>query len=130
MRDIFAEIFENQPIDPRSRHAGDARANRRKRFYRAPTSGRRRGRLSGTLDGKPVRTPARRALAAPTGALAERIAEEWNAQEDVSTRAHAAHPPRQCGDRRGGGKPAPVAEEIVKYLGSDLLFYRADGRKA
>jgi chaperone required for assembly of F1-ATPase len=35
------------------------------------------------LDGKPVRTPARRLLAAPEYELAERIAEEWNAQEDV-----------------------------------------------
>jgi chaperone required for assembly of F1-ATPase len=35
------------------------------------------------LDGKPVRTPARRLLAAPAYALDERIAEEWNAHENV-----------------------------------------------
>ncbi len=35
------------------------------------------------LDGKPVKTPARHALAAPTRALADAIAAEWHAQKDV-----------------------------------------------
>jgi chaperone required for assembly of F1-ATPase len=57
----------------------------RKRFY-----GRAQAREASAnggfpllFDGKQVRMPARRLLAAPACALAERIAEEWNAQEDV-----------------------------------------------
>ncbi len=36
-----------------------------------------------TLDGKPVRTPARRPLAAPDRALAQAIAAEWDAQREL-----------------------------------------------
>ena len=74
-----------------------------------------------------MRTPARRALAAPTRALAEAIAAEWNAQTDV------IDPARMPLTRLANAvidavadKPAPVADEIAKYLGSDLLCYRAD----
>ena len=40
--------------------------------------------------------------------------------------AHAADAARQCGDRRGGRAAAAVADEVAKYLGSDLLCYRAE----
>ena len=72
-------------------------------------------------------TPARRLLAAPTRALAERIAAEWNAQEGMIDPAHM--PLTRLANAvidAVKDKPAPVAEEIVKYLGSDLVFYRAD----
>ena len=39
--------------------------------------------MKAIVDGKPVKTPARRALVAPSAALAEKIAEEWNAQAEV-----------------------------------------------
>ena len=79
------------------------------------------------LDGKPVKTPARRALAAPNAALAEKIADEWNAQSET------IDPARMPLTRLANAvidavapAPAPVADEIAKYLGSDLLCYRAE----
>jgi chaperone required for assembly of F1-ATPase len=79
------------------------------------------------LDGKPVKTPARRPLAAPTRALAEKIAEEWNAQAEV------IDPARMPLTRLANAvidavadQPKAVAAEIANYLGSDLLCYRAD----
>ena len=79
------------------------------------------------LDGKQVFTPARKPLAAPTRALAEAIAVEWNAQEDK------IDPARMPLTRLANAaidavaeKPRPVAAEIEQYLGSDLLFYRAE----
>jgi chaperone required for assembly of F1-ATPase len=78
------------------------------------------------LDDKPVRTPARRALAAPTLALAEAIAAEWQAQKDVIDPAKM--PLTRLANAIIDGvadAPLPVAEEIGKYLASDLLFYRA-----
>lgn len=129
MRDIFAEIFENQPIDPTESARRAARPILRQRFYRRAHVGEG-DTASGfpmLLDGKKVATPARRALVAPARALAEHIAEEWNAQEGV------IDPARMPLTRLANAiidavadKPAPVAAEVAKYLGSDLLFYRAD----
>jgi chaperone required for assembly of F1-ATPase len=80
MRDIFTEIFENQSIDPVEAARRSTRPNLRKRFYEAAQVGEGGAVL---LDDKPVKTPARRALRAPTLALAEAIVREWNSQIDV-----------------------------------------------
>jgi chaperone required for assembly of F1-ATPase len=79
-----------------------------------------------TLDGKPVWTPARRRLAAPTGALAAALAAEWEAQRD--TIDPATMPLTRLANVIIDGvaeRAEPVAAEIAKYLHSDLLFYRA-----
>src|SRR5215471_12864355 len=124
MRDLFTEIFENQPLDPTEAARRAVRPNLRKRFYKNAHVGEGNAVL---LDGKPVRTPARRALAAPSPALAEQLAAEWNNQADV------IDPARMPLTRLANAAidavsatPQPVADEIAKYLGSDLLFYRAD----
>jgi chaperone required for assembly of F1-ATPase len=79
------------------------------------------------LDDKPVRTPARRVLAAPSLPLAEAIAAEWEAQREVIDPGKM--PLTRLANAIIDGvadKPDPVAAEIEKYLASDLLFYRAD----
>ena len=56
----------------------------------------------------------------------EALAAEWDAQQDkVDPGRDAADPARQLDHRRRCAAPAPVAAEIEKYLGTDLLFYRA-----
>jgi chaperone required for assembly of F1-ATPase len=83
------------------------------------------------LDGKPVRTPARRLLSAPAPALAKALAAEWNAQQDAVD--PAAMPLTRLANSIIDGvaqTPQPVADEIAQYLGSDLLFYRAEGPQA
>ncbi|GAB5375216.1 MAG: ATP12 family chaperone protein [Acuticoccus sp.] len=78
------------------------------------------------LDGRPVRTPARQALAAPA-AIADAIAAEWNAQ---ATHIHPLTMPltRLANTAIDGVANAAdaVAEEIVAIAGNDLLAYRAD----
>src|SRR3974377_1412185 len=84
MRDIFNEIFENQPLDPTESARRNTRLNLRKRFYKNVSVGEQR--QSGypvLLDGRPIRTPARRPLTAPTPAPADALAAEWDAQKDV-----------------------------------------------
>jgi chaperone required for assembly of F1-ATPase len=132
MRDIFTEIFEDQPLDPMESARRGARAPLRKRFYERAYVGRNadegEGGFALLLDGKPVKTPARRALAAPVLPLAEAIAQEWNAQHNVIDPARmpltrlANVTIDAVADQR-----AAVAAEIESYLGSDLLFYRAEG---
>ena len=83
MRDIFDDISKNQPFDPMESARRGARPNLRKRFYGSAGLAEREGGVAVELDGKPVRTPARRLLAAPARALAEAIAAEWDAQAKV-----------------------------------------------
>lgn len=123
MRDIFTEIFENQPTDPMESARSSLRQRLRKRFYLHATA-REGGEV--LLDGKQVFTPARKPLAAPSRALAEALAAEWNAQADM------IDPARMPLTRLANvaidavdAKAAEVAAEVEQYLGSDLLCYRA-----
>jgi len=129
MRDIFTKIFDNRPDDPVAAARRAMRPTLRQRFYARAAVGEPvvGGAIPVLLDGKPVRTPARRTLAAPTRALAQSIAEEWNAQEKE------IDPARMPLTRLANsvidavaGSVGPVAAEVAKYLGSDLVFYRAD----
>jgi len=97
-----------------------------KRFYKQASVGERAGVFALLLDGKPAKTPAKHALAMPSRALAEAVAAEWAAQGEridpatmpLTRLVHAAID-------RVADDAAAVAEEIAKYAGSDLLFYRA-----
>lgn len=124
MRDIFTEIFENQPLDPVEAARRAMRPNLRKRFYQTAHVGEGGAVL---LDGKPVKTPAQRALRAPTRQVAEAIVTEWDRQGAV------IDPARMPITRLANAildavseAPRPVADEIEKYLRSDLVFYRAE----
>lgn len=128
MRDIFEDIFKNQPLDPMESARRSMRPGLRRRFYEKAGIEEREGGFRVTLDGKEVRTPARRSLAAPRCALAQAIADEWDAQQE--TIDPATMPLTRLANSIIDGvadAPEPVADDIVKYLGSDLLFYRADG---
>jgi len=128
MRDIFTAIFENAPRDPIEAARRGMRTPLRKRFYRQAQAGAEgEGGFPVLLDGKPVRTPLRRPLAAPTPALAQALAAEWNAQE------HEIDPARMPLTRLANAvidavvdAREAVAEEAAKYLGCDLVCYRAE----
>jgi chaperone required for assembly of F1-ATPase len=105
-----------------------ARPRLRRRFYKQALVGpEQSGRFPVLLDGRPVRTPARRVLAAPAYALAEAIANEWSAQgEKIDP---ATMPLTRLASTIIDGVaevPLAVADEVAKYLSSDLLCYRAD----
>jgi chaperone required for assembly of F1-ATPase len=127
MRDIFTEIFENGPRDPIRAARRAMRPSLRKRFYDRAHVGEGEGGYPVLLDGKPVLTPLRRPLAAPTAPLAQSIAGEWNAQ------TREIDPARMPLTRLANAvidavadAPEAVAAEIEKYLGSDLVCYRAE----
>ena len=133
MREIFTEIFENQPLDPMESARRGGRPSLRKRFYeRADVAeAGEGGGYQILLDGKPVKTPARHALAVPTRALADAIAAEWLGQKDVID--PASMPLTRLANAAIDAvrtAPGPVAEEIANYLGTDLLCYRADAPAA
>jgi chaperone required for assembly of F1-ATPase len=82
------------------------------------------------LDGKPVRTPGKAPLVLPTRVLAEAVADEWRAQKE---RIDPATMPltKLANSAIDGvrGREQAVIDDIVKYAGSDLLCYRAEGPK-
>ena len=102
-----------------------------KRFWKEAGAVRQGDGWSVRLDGKPVRTPGKASLALPTEALADAIAEEWNAVgETLDPRslpltglANAAI------DRIAPAREAFVAN-LANYALGDLACYRADGPPA
>jgi chaperone required for assembly of F1-ATPase len=121
------ELFDNGSLqDPVEAARRSVQRSQRKRFYDNATAISAEDSFAVRLDDKPVRTPAGRVLAAPTLALAQAIAAEWNAQRDVIdpakmplTRLVNAIIDGVC-DHKGA-----VAAELEKYLTSDLVCYRA-----
>jgi chaperone required for assembly of F1-ATPase len=81
------------------------------------------------LDGKPMRTPAGAPLVLPQRALAEAIAEEWNAVPDKGEIRPQIMPMTRLAataiDRVAPQREKIIAD-IVAFGGSDLLCYRAE----
>jgi chaperone required for assembly of F1-ATPase len=127
MRDLFEDIFTPLPIDPRESVRKAMGTPLRRRFYRDVGVGKNEEGFAVLLDGRPVRTPARCLLAAPTEPLALALAAEWDAVGE------AIEPARMPLTRLANSildgvaqATAEVRAEIEKYAGADLVFYRAD----
>lgn len=99
-----------------------------KRFYKqVSVAAVRDGGHTVLLDGKPVKTPKRATLTLPSQTLAEAVAEEWRGQgENIDpqtmplTRLAFAAIDTVAQDR------ARVAEQVLRFGGSDLVCYRAE----
>jgi chaperone required for assembly of F1-ATPase len=133
MRDVFQEIFaleSLEPVDPTVAARRHMRALKQ-RFYHEVTVRDDPAGFAVALDGRPIKTPTRRALAAPCRPLGEAIAAEWRAQREFID--PATMPMTRLANTLIDGVAAAqndVAGDIVKYLGSDLVCYRAATPKA
>ena len=99
----------------------------RKRFYKQASVERQGDEYLVVLDGRPAKTLQRHALAAPSRALAEAIAMEWNAQDEKIDRSSMmltalANSAIDHVSRHRGA----VIEHSLGFGRSDLLCYRAD----
>ena len=102
-----------------------------KRVYKVVETRPADGGWGVALDGRPVRTPARRELAVPSERLAAAIAAEWDAQ-------HPDDPARdRCAAGRGSPRPRStvpppssdkIVAEVANYAGTGISSagYRAD----
>jgi chaperone required for assembly of F1-ATPase len=125
MRELLEDLFQ-EPLDPIEAARRGMRPQLRKRFYQQAGINAEGGAFYVVLDGQPVRTPGRRPLAAPSQALAQAIADEWQAQANVID--PAAMPLTRLANTIIDGVASTsreVAAEIARYLGSDLVVYRA-----
>ena len=128
MRDLFEDIFKDAPLDPVQAARRAVRPHLRRRFYERAEVEDADGEFRVVLDGRPVKTPARRTLAAPKRALAQALADEWDAQRDVIDPAKM--PLTRLANTIIDGVAnalSAVAAEINRYLACDLVFYRAPG---
>jgi chaperone required for assembly of F1-ATPase len=126
MRELFDDIAGKSPLDPQEASRLSSRTPLRKRFYATAGVVEEPDGFAVTLDGKPVRTPGRNALAAPARALAEVMASEWDAQQDAIDPLSMPLT-RLANSVIDGvaGNVAAVADDVARYFESDLLFYRA-----
>ncbi len=126
MRDLFDELAGKSPLDPREASRKSSRTPLRARFYKTASAVDAEGGFAVALDGKPIRTPGKNLLIAPNHALAEAMASEWSAQKD--TIDPMLMPLTRLANSAIDGVAAnaqAVTDDIAKYFGSDLLFYRA-----
>jgi chaperone required for assembly of F1-ATPase len=97
-----------------------------KRFYKEAGVEERNGRYFLILDGRTARTPNRQELAVSSRGLAEALAAEWAAQ---GAEINPATMPvtRIVNSAIDGVAPrrAEVVDDLVRYAGSDLTYYRA-----
>lgn len=114
---------DNSGLGPSNPIAAQSRS---RRCYKVVTIGHGEGGYFVRLDGRDIRTPARRQLVLPSRALAQAMAREWEHRDGAINYAHMPltrlanaaldHLSMDAG---------PVIAEIVNYADSDLLCYRA-----
>ncbi len=99
-----------------------------KRFWKAASATASDDGFTVMLDDRTVRTPAKAALTVPTMAMAEAIAAEWDAQDEV---LDPGTMPVTRGANAAIDKVRVQRHEVVallaEYGDSDLLCYRAAG---
>jgi chaperone required for assembly of F1-ATPase len=126
MRELFDEVAGQSPFDPQEAVRRATRTPQRKRFYAKAGVGETGGAFSVTLDGRPIKTPSGRVVTVPARAIADAVAEEWEAQKEaidpltMPLTRFANSVVEAVMDRAD-----LVADDVAKYLRSDMLFYRA-----
>jgi chaperone required for assembly of F1-ATPase len=83
------------------------------------------------LDGRPVKTPARAALAVPTQTLADAIAREWRSVKGkIDPRAMPLTGLANAAIDRIAPDRQAFADTLARYAEADLACYRAEGPRA
>lgn len=103
-----------------------ARPELPKRFYEDVTVDAVDGGFGLLLDGRPVKTPGRRPLVVPHRVAAEAMRVEWDAQAERID--PATMPMTRLANtviEAIAADPAPVRDDIGRFIETDLLFYRA-----
>ena len=97
-----------------------------KRFWKSAAAIRAEGGFAISLDGRPVRTPARAELIVPGRQLADAIAQEWASQpEDFDPRQMPLTGLANAAIDRVAPDPAAFADGLARYAETDLTCYRA-----
>ncbi len=102
-----------------------------KRFYKTVSVAPEGAGFVIRLDDRPARTARGDAVLAPTRSLAQAIADEWAVQEEFLDRRVMPLTAILCACLDGGEAGAAVwRDDVLSYLGTDLLCYRAESPQA
>lgn len=127
MRDQLEDALKNQDAGyGQAQHMNQIELP--KRFYRDVDVVRSEDGFQITLDGRPLKTPGRKNLVVlPALSLAQAMAEEWAAQETYINPATMPMTRLINSAVESGEEMVPAfREEVGKFVGNDLLLYRAD----
>jgi chaperone required for assembly of F1-ATPase len=98
-----------------------------KRVYKSVETRAVDGGWGVALDGRPLRTPAKRDLRVPSERLAAAIAAEWDAQNpEINPETMPLTRLATTAIDRTAEKRTEIVAEIAAYAGTDLVCYRAD----
>ncbi|QLF70622.1 ATPase [Peteryoungia desertarenae] len=133
MRDELSDIFgpfipEPSHEDPVKRAQIQMKRPLPKRFYTSVSVEAVETGYGIHLDGKSVKTPAKNPLSLPSREAADLVAAEWAAQHEVIN--PASMPVTKLANTAIDAVSKTVDEvaaEILRFAGTDLLCYRADG---
>ncbi|MEN3791574.1 ATP12 family protein [Fulvimarina sp. MAC3] len=115
--DILQRLFENPNA---------MRRDLPKRFYEKAALGRAESGYQVLLDGRSVKTPAKKPLILPNEAIATTIRDEWTAQgERIDPGTMPATRLANTVVDAVALDPKPVLDDVPRYAETDLLFYRA-----
>jgi chaperone required for assembly of F1-ATPase len=126
MRELFDEAAGQSPFDPQEAVRRSTRVPPRKRFYAEAGIAAADDGFAVTLDGRPIKTPTGRPVIVPVKEIAQAISREWQAQQEVID--PLSMPLTRLANSVVEGvieRVDAVADDLARYLNSDLLFYRA-----
>lgn len=126
MKDIREDITTELADDPVKLAQKLMAPQLKKRFYKKAAMAQVDGLYQLQLDGRNARTPAKKFLAVNDAEFAQEMAAEWEAQEEEINPAKM--PFTRLANSAIDGVATTideVHEEVAKFAGSDLLFYRA-----
>jgi len=130
VRDILSlsDPQNGEPQDPMVSAQASMRRSLPKRFYKKVETGERDGAWHVLLDGRAVKTPGRNALSFTAPDAAALVAAEFDSQVDELD--PAAMPCYRLANTALDGVASDmqaVLEDVLRYCGTDMLFYRAEG---
>jgi len=121
----------SDPGNPMSAAQRLARPDSPRRLYDEVTVAPHKAGFAVLLDGRGAKTPGRNVLTLPTAELAAAVAAEWRAQgERLDPSSMPLTRLANAAIDRVAGEMTAVRSDIVKYAGSDLICYRAEGPAA
>ncbi len=101
-----------------------------KRFYKQVSVGTEGDWFTTLLDGRAIKTPAKRSCLMPTKKMAEEVAKEWDEQkEEVDPQSMPITKLANTAIDRVETRRDELIDELVKYAESDQICYRAEHPK-
>ncbi len=126
MREFIKDVLDHRD-DGYGRAQRVMKRDRPKRFYQTASVSALDNGHAVLLDGKPTLTPGRVPVRVPHPDIAELMAAEWNAQgQEIDAGTMSVVRLVNAAVEGGEALIPELLAEVMKYVGTDLLYYRAE----